>query len=130
MIRSSSFLFHEEVAKIKYYLEKSSYPLSFIDKQVRLLLENRMNEKLLQLILPMILLSSMNYLILAIFQQMLRISLIHFVNFTVRTLILRFFLIPFKVDEIFNKKERIPKSLKSFVLYNFVFPSINACYIW
>ena len=91
MIRSSSFLFHEEVAKIKYYLQKSSYPLSFIDKQVTLLLENRMNEKLLQLILPIILLSTMNYLILAIFQQMSRISLIHFANFTVRTLILRFF---------------------------------------
>ena len=46
MISSSCFLFHEEVVKIKLYLEKSViYPLSFVDKQVKFFLENKINEK-------------------------------------------------------------------------------------
>ena len=32
-IRSSWFLFHEAVVKIKHYLEKNYNPLSFVDKQ-------------------------------------------------------------------------------------------------
>ena len=45
MIGSSWFLFHEDVVKTKHYLEKNSYPLSFVDKQVKLFLENKVNEK-------------------------------------------------------------------------------------
>ena len=45
MISSSWFLFHEEVVKIKHYLEKNSYPLSSVDKQVKLFIENKINEK-------------------------------------------------------------------------------------
>ena len=45
MIRSSWFLFHEETVKIKHYLEKNSYPLSFVDKQVKFFLENKINKK-------------------------------------------------------------------------------------
>ena len=45
MISSSWFLFHDEVVKIKYYLEKNSYPLSFLDKQVNFFLENKIKEK-------------------------------------------------------------------------------------
>ena len=44
MISSSCFLFHEEVAKIKHYLEKNSYPLRF-DKQDKFFLENKINQK-------------------------------------------------------------------------------------
>ena len=42
MINSSWFHFH---VKIKHYLEKNSYPLSFVDKQVKFFLENKINEK-------------------------------------------------------------------------------------
>ena len=45
MISSSWFLFHEEIVKIKHYLEKNSYPLGFVDKQVKFFLENKINEK-------------------------------------------------------------------------------------
>ena len=45
MISSSWFLFHEDVVEIKHYLEKSSYSLSFVDKQVKVFLENKVNEK-------------------------------------------------------------------------------------
>ena len=36
---------------------------------------------------------------------------------------------PFKIADVFNVKDPIPKSLKSFVAYKFVCPSCNACYI-
>ena len=44
-ISSSWFLFHEEVVRIKHYLEKNSYPLSFVNKQVKFFLENKINDK-------------------------------------------------------------------------------------
>ena len=84
MISSSWFLFHEEVVKIKHYLEKNSYPLSFVDKQVKFFLENKINEKVIQIMLQTMLLSTINYLILAIFQQMSNVILIGFVNFIVK----------------------------------------------
>ena len=45
MRSSSCFLFHEGVVEIKHYLEKNSYPLTFVDKQVKFFLENKINEK-------------------------------------------------------------------------------------
>ena len=36
---------------------------------------------------------------------------------------------PFKVGDLFSVKDKIPKLLKSFVVYKFVCPGCNACYI-
>ena len=38
-------------------------------------------------------------------------------------------LTPFKIADIFNLKDPFPKSLKFFVVYKFVSPGCNACYI-
>ena len=38
MISSDWFLFHDEIVKIKHYLEKSSYPLGFVLKQIKFFL--------------------------------------------------------------------------------------------
>ena len=38
-------------------------------------------------------------------------------------------LTPFKVADMFNVKDPIPKFLKLFVVYKFVCPDCNACYI-
>ena len=46
MISSSWFLFRDEVVKIKHHLGKNSYPLTFVDKQVKFFLENKINEKI------------------------------------------------------------------------------------
>ena len=45
MISSGGFLLHEEIAKMKHYLERSSYPLAFVDNQIKFFLENKTNEK-------------------------------------------------------------------------------------
>ena len=44
MISHGWFLFHE-VVEIKHHLEKNSYPLSLVDKQVKFFIENKINEK-------------------------------------------------------------------------------------
>ena len=36
---------------------------------------------------------------------------------------------PFKVGDIFSVKDAIPKLLRLFVVYKFVFPGCNGCYI-
>ena len=46
-----------------------------------------------------------------------------------KNLSIKIVLTPFKVANMFNKKEPIPRSLKSFVVYKFVCPGCNACYI-
>ena len=38
-------------------------------------------------------------------------------------------LTPFKVADMFNVKDPIPKTLNSFVVYKFICPGCNACYI-
>ena len=60
---------------------------------------------------------------------MSNVRLIGFVNFIVKVLSIKIILTPFKVADMFNVKDPIPKSLKSFVVYKFVCPDCNACYI-
>ena len=84
MTSSSWFLLHEEFIKNKHYLENNSYPLSFVNKQVKFFIKNKTNEKSDKLMLQTMLLSTINCIILAIFQTMLNVRLIDFVNFIVR----------------------------------------------
>ena len=80
----------------------------------------------LHLMLQKMLLGTTNYLILAIFQQMSNVRLIGFVNFTFS---IKIVLTPFKFADMIKVKDPIPKFLKSFVVYKFVCPGCNACYI-
>ena len=83
----------------------------------------------LQLKLQTILLGTTNYLILVIFQQMSKVRLTSFVNFIAKVLSIKIVLIPFRVADMFNVKDPIPKFLKSFVVYKFICPGCNASYI-
>ena len=60
---------------------------------------------------------------------MSNVRLIGFVNFIAKVLSIKIVLNPFKVVDIFNMKDPIPKSLKYFVVYKFVCPGCNSCYI-
>ena len=46
-----------------------------------------------------------------------------------KDLLVKIFFPPFKVGDLFSVKDAIPKLLKSFVLYKFVCPGCNACYV-
>ena len=74
--------------------------------------------------LHVMLLGTTNYLILAIFQHVKRK-----INRFRKYLSFEIVLTPFKVLDMFNVKDPIPKSLKSFVVYKFSFPGCNACCI-
>ena len=52
-----------------------------------------------------------------------------FCKFYCKSLSIKIVLTPFKVADMVNVKDPIPKFLKSFVVYKFVCPDCNACYI-
>ena len=83
----------------------------------------------LHLMLQKMLLGTTNYLIWAIFQQMSNVRLIVFCKFYFKSLSNKIVLTPFKVADMVNVKDPIPKFLKSFVVYKFVCPGCNVCYI-
>ena len=129
MISSSWFLFHKEIVKIKHCLEKNSYPLSFVDKQVKFFLENKVNEKsdtvnATNNIAKYYKLPYTGHNSTDVKRKINRLC-----KFYCKSLNVKIVLIPFKITDMFNKKDPIPKSLKSFVVYKFAFPCGNACYI-
>ena len=129
MISSSWFLFHEEIVKIKHYLEKTSYPLGFVDKQIKFFLENKINEKRVTINATN---NAVTHYKLPYFGHIstdVKRKINSFCKFYCKSLSIKIVLTPFKVADMFNVKDSIPKFLKSFVVYKFVCPSCSACYI-
>ena len=115
MISSSWFLFHEQVVKIKHYLEKNSYPLSFVDKQVKFFLENKINEKsdTVNATNDVIKYYKLPFIVHISIDVKLKIN--RFCKFYCKSLSIKIILTLFKVADMFNMKDPIPKSLKYFV---------------
>ena len=129
MISSSWFLFHEEIVKIKHYLEKNSYPLGFVDKQIKFFLENKINEKRVTFNATK---NAARYYKLPYIGHIstdVKRKINRFCKFYCKSLSIKIVLTPFKVADMVNVKDPIPKFLKSFVVYKFVCPGCNACYI-
>ena len=129
MISSSWFLFHEEIVKIKHYLEKNSYPLGFVDKQIKFFLENKINEKRVTFNATK---NAARYYKLPYIGHIstdVKRKINRFCKFYCKSLNIEVVLTPFKVADMFNVKDPISKSLKSFVVYKFVCPCCNPCYI-
>ena len=129
MISSSWFLFHKEVVKIKQYLERNSYPLSFVDKQVKFFIENKINEKCDTVnaknnVVKYYKLPNIGHILTDVKRKINR-----FCKLYCKSLSIKIILTPFTVADMFNVKDPIPKSLKSFVVYKFVCPGCNTCYI-
>ena len=126
------FFFHEEVVKIKRYLQKkkkNSYPLSFVDKQIKFFLENKINEKSDRVNATKNVLQYYKLPYICHILKDVKRKINTFCNYYRKSLNIKIFLTPFKVADMFNVKDPIPKSLKSFVVYKFVLPGCNACYI-
>ena len=58
-----------------------------------------------------------------------RFKINRFCKFYCKSSNIKIVLTPFKVADMFNVKDPIPRSLKYFVVYKFVCPGSNACYI-
>ena len=112
MISSSLFVFHEEVIKIKHYLEKNSYPLSFVDKKVKFFTENKINEKTDTV-------DATNNVLPYVFHVStdVKCKINRFCKIYCKSLSIKIVLTPFKVADMFNVKDPVPKSLKSFFVY-------------
>ena len=120
MIISSWFIFHEKVAKILSIIQKKIYPLSFVDNQVKFFLENKRNEKNV----------TAKYCKLPYIGHIstdVKCKINRFCTFYCKNLNIK--VVSFIVVDIFNVKDPVPKSLKSFAEYKFVCPHFNACYI-
>ena len=112
-----------------HYLEKSSYHASFIDKQVKFILETKINEKKVTLTVTNNFVSYykvpyFNHISLAVKHKINR-----FCKFYCKNLGIKIVSTPFKVADMFNVEDPLPKSLKLFVVYQFVCPGCNGCYI-
>ena len=119
---------HEEVAKIKHYLEKNSYPLSFVDKQVKFFLESKINEKSDTINATNDIVKYYKSPYIGHISTDVKHKIDRFCKFYCKSLSIKIILTPFKVADVFNVKDPIPKSLKSFVVYKFVCPGCNVRY--
>ena len=108
---------------------KNSYSISFIDKQVKFFPENKINAKIVTV-------NNTNHIVkyyklpyIGHISTDARRKLNKFCKFYCKSLNIKVVLTAFKVDDTFNMKEPILKSLKSFFVYKFVCPGCSACYI-
>ena len=129
MISSSWFLFHKEIVKIKHYLEKSFYSLGFVDKQINFLLENKTNEKRVTINATNSVVRYYKKPYIVHISTDIKRKINSFCKFFCKSLGIKIVLTAFKVTNMFNVNDPIPKFLKSFAVYMFVFPRCHACYI-
>ena len=120
--------FHDEVIKIKNYLEKNSYPKNFVDREIKRYLQKQYNRDQTEKSDAI----KLNYYKLPYighFSTTTKQKLNKLCNEYCKDLTIKIVFSPFKVGDLFSVKDSIPKFLKSFVVYKFVCPGCNACYI-
>ena len=129
-MRSSSWiLFHEKAVKIKNYLQKNYYPLSFVDKTVKFFLENKINEKSVTVNATNNVVKYCKLPYIGLISTDVKRKINRFRKFYSKSLNIMVVLTPFKVANMFNVKDPLPNSLKSYVVCKFVCTGCNACYI-
>ena len=116
IISSSWFLFHEEVIKTKHFIEKSSYFLSFVDKQVKFFLENKINEKSDTVNTTNNVAKYYKLPFLGHISTNVKRKIDRFCKYYCKSLNIKNVLTPFQVVDMFNVKHPITKSLKSFFI--------------
>ena len=115
--------------KLSIIYKKNSYPLSFVDKRVKFFLENKINEKSDTVNATNDVVKYYKLPYIGHISTDVKRKINSFCKFYCKRLSIKIILTPFKVADMFNVKDPIPKSLKSFVVYKFVCPGCNACCI-
>ena len=121
-------LFHDEVNNINKYLEKNLYPRNFIDREIKMYLEKQFNIELPNVSNTI----KFNYYKLPYighFSKTTQQKSKKVCDQYCKDLSLKIVFTPFKVGDLYSVKDAIPKLLKFFVVYKFVCPGCNACYI-
>ena len=125
MISSGGFLFHEEIAKMKHYLEKNSYPLAFVDNQIKFFLENKINEERVTINATNNFVRYYKIPHIGHISKDVKPKINRFCKFPCKSLSIKIVLTLFSVADMLNVKDPIPKFLKFFVVYKFVCPFVN-----
>lgn len=128
-ISSSWKLFHQEIQTIKSLLQKNSYPPDFIEKEIKLFLNSKLekcsknsenkNEKSDYFKLPY----------LGDISICTKKKVSKLCKRFCKNKIIQLVFVPFKVGDIFSVKDTIPNTLKSYVVYKFSCAGCNSCYI-
>ena len=108
---------------------KKFYLLSFVDKQDKLFLENKINETRVAINATNNVVTQYKPPHIGHISTDVKRKINRFCKFYCKILSIKTVLTPFKVADMFNVKDPIPKFLKSFVVYKFVCPGCNASYI-
>ena len=103
--------------------------MGFVDKQIKFFVENKINEKRVTFNVTK---NAARYYKLPYIGHIstdVKRKINRFCEFYCKSLSIKIVLTPFKVADMVNVKDPITKFLKSFVVYKFVCPGCNACYI-
>ena len=103
-----------------------SYPLGFIDKQIKFFLENKTNEKRVTINATNNVVRYYKLPYSGHISTDVKRKINRFCKFYCKSLSIKIVLTPFKVADMFNMKDPISKFLKSFVVHKFVCPGCNA----
>ena len=130
MVSGSRIFFMCRLLKLIIIQKKNSYPLNFVDKQVKFFLGNKMNDKIATVnttnnVVKYYKLPFIGHISTDVQRNLNN----EFFKYYCLNLNIKVVLTASKVGNTLNLKEPIPKSLKSFVVYKFVCPGCNACYI-
>ena len=121
-------VFHNELEKVKILLQKYMYPKSVFDNQVKAFLDKQFKvnsgttsekQKTLDYSLPRI----------GHFSHVTKKKLRHICESFCEDVDITIAFLPLKLSSFFSCKDTLPKSLKSYVVYQFTCAGCNACYI-
>ena len=127
-ISSSWQLFHNEIENIKVLLQKNSYPPNMIDEQIKNFLDSKLkanhtnnisNDNLHYFKLPFLGNISSNT----------KRKITNLCKKFCKTKCIQLVFVPFKIGNLFSVKDKIPMSLRTFVVYKFTCAGCQSCYI-
>ena len=98
-------------------------------KQVKFFLEKKINEKIVTVNATNNVVKYYKLTYIGHMSTGIKGKLSRFLKLYCKKLNIKVVLTPFKIADLFNLKDPFPKSLKFFVVYKFVSPGCNACYI-
>ena len=101
---------------------KNSYPLRFVDKQIKFFLETKINEKSIRINTTNNIVRHYKLPHIGHISTDVKRKINRFCKFYCKILSIKTVLTPFKVADMFNVIDAIPNPLKFFVLYKFVCP--------
>ena len=127
-ISSSYIIFHNELEKVKILLQKNMYPKSVIDNQIKTFLDKQFTvdsgttsgkQKTLHYSLPYI----------GHFSHVTKKKLKHICERFCKDIDISIAFSPLKLSSFFSCKDTVPKSLQSYVVYQFICAGCKDCYI-